>query len=203
MFPSHLIHAIGGHMAELTHLNCFQTIPPWTRDHWSRWHREISCSPSFCTTWSIWWSAQPSCPRGERLKFHDFGWFRLISCISGVDMLMIDQWSAQSKWVPDRACNSYTVIYIYIYTICIIFYVVHQIWWVSPSRNGLIQAPFPVTFNDSVCCHRSSVLKMLLAELRKEQPTETLRVAEVGVGFLGQLWLVMVSYGWLWLVIPL
>ena len=113
MFPSHLIHAIGGHMAELTHLNCFQTIPPWTRDHWSRWHREISCSPSFCTTWSIWWSAQPSCPRGERLKFHDFGWFRLISCISGVDMLMIDQWSAQSKWVPDRACNSYTVIYIY------------------------------------------------------------------------------------------
>jgi len=52
-------------------------------------------------------------------------------------------------------------------------------------RNGLIQAPFPVTFNDSVCCHRSSVLKMLLAELRAEHPTETLHVAEVGVGFFG------------------
>ncbi|CAL1143534.1 unnamed protein product [Cladocopium goreaui] len=52
-----------------------------------------------------------------------------------------------------------------------------------PQRNGLIQAPFPVTFNDSVCCHRSSVLKMLLAELRAEHPTETLHVAEVGVGW--------------------
>ena len=64
------------------HLGIFGQSALQRDSSWSRWHREISCSPSFCTTWSIWWSAQQSCLRGESVKFHDFYWFPELICWS-------------------------------------------------------------------------------------------------------------------------
>ena len=114
-------------------------------------------SPSFRTTWNIWWSAQHSCPRWESTFFRVFDLLS-VAAHATVDMLRV---GADLHDVPDVRAQE----------------LVDAGWCRRLSRPSF----------DALSCNSEHCAEDVAGGVvRRASPAETLRVAEVGVSFFAQ-----------------